>query len=127
VRWRSGEAAKQARTRGGRGRFIGARGGFPVASLEQRREVTTGSSTYGDAGRAGRGGPARWRHGVWRARTTSCLGVIPASGSAASGSAARLRKAHATSGGAGCECRGRAPRGRGRGARRRELIHCAPV
>jgi hypothetical protein len=52
-----------------------------------------GSSAYGDAGSAGRGGPASRRRSAWRARATSCLGVLPASGRAASGSATRLGKA----------------------------------
>jgi hypothetical protein len=105
-----GRGGEEGRTRGGMGCFIGARGGFTMASLEQRREVTAGSSTYGEAGSAGRGGPARRRRGAWRARTTSCLGVIPASGRVASGSTARMGKARATSEGVGRECPGQVAR-----------------
>jgi hypothetical protein len=77
-----------------------------VASLEQRREVTAGSSTYGDAGSAVR------RNSDGRVACTDY--ELPrshsASGRAASGSTARLGKARATSGGAGREGRGRAAR-----------------
>jgi hypothetical protein len=52
-------ARRRASARGGQRKgFIGARGGSTVASLELRREVAAGSSVYGDAGSAGRGGPA---------------------------------------------------------------------
>jgi hypothetical protein len=50
-------AVVHARVEGNRG-FIGARGGSTVALLELRREVAAGSRAYGDAGSAGRGGPA---------------------------------------------------------------------
>jgi hypothetical protein len=61
VAMEAGGGARRARRRasapgGQRGCFIGARGGSTVASLDLRREVAAGSSAYGDAGSADRGG-----------------------------------------------------------------------